>query len=266
MLLWMGISQMNGQSATRFMAFKAGEKVYYNAFYNWHFVWMNAGTVSFTVDAIDYNKTPSYKLTSIGTTFKNYDMFYKVRDTFVTIVDTTRLLPFICHRKNNEGGEKTYETYRFDYPGKKIHSWVLSKDKPEPGVNTVVPIKDGTLDLVSMVYKARNIDYSKYQKNDKIPIRLVVDGTIYDLYIRYLGKEIITTRDKRSFRCIKFSPLLMEGTIFEGGEDMTVWVTDDRNRIPIVVEAKILIGSVKAMFIDAKGLRYPMEAEIGGKK
>ena len=91
---------------------------------------------------------------------------------------------------------------------------------------------------------------------------MILDGKTYNLYIRYKGKEIIKNREGRRFRCLKFSPLLVEGTIFASGEDMTVWVTDDKNRIPIIVEAKILIGSVKAMFIKAKGLRHPMEAEI----
>ena len=48
--------------------------------------------------------------------------------------------------------------------------------------------------------------------------------------------------------------MLVEGTIFKGGEDMTIWVTDDGNRVPIMVEAKILIGSVKAIITGAEGL------------
>jgi hypothetical protein len=54
----------------------------------------------------------------------------------------------------------------------------------------------------------------------------------------------------------------VEGTIFTSGEGMTVWVTDDENRIPIIVKAKILIGSVKAVFVGAEGLRSPMDAEL----
>ena len=91
---------------------------------------------------------------------------------------------------------------------------------------------------------------------------MVVDGEIHDIYIRYLGKETIKNRDGRTFKCLKFSPLLVEGTIFESGEDMTVWVTDDANRIPIIVEAKILIGSVKAVFVDAINTRHPITAEV----
>ncbi|MFT3737485.1 MAG: DUF3108 domain-containing protein [Breznakibacter sp.] len=241
-------------------AFKAGERVKYHAYYNWHFIWMNAGEVFFNVDKTTHYSKPAYKFTAIGTTYRGYDTFFKVRDTFVSVVDTAMIKPYLFHRKTNEGSYTAYESYRFDYDKKNIAS-SISKEKT-PYVNSVLPLKDCTLDLLSMVYSARNIDFSKYRINEKIPIRMVVDGAIHDLYIRYLGKEQVVTRDKRKFNCLKFKPLLMAGTIFEAGEDMTVWVTDDMNRVPIVVEAKILIGSVKAMFVDITNPRYPLAAEV----
>lgn len=258
---WFFIPQMlMAQCSDQNSAFKAGEKVKYHAYYNWHFIWMNAGEVFFQVEKATHQSKPAYKLTSIGSTYKNYDPFYKVRDTFISVVDTVSIRPYLFHRKTNEGSYTAYETYRFDYDKKTISS-AVSKEKA-PYVNTMLPLKDCTLDLLSMVYRARNIDFAKYRVNDKIPIRMVVDGGIHDLYIRYLGKEQVVTRDKRRFNCLKFKPLLMAGTIFEEGEDMTVWVTDDPNRIPIVVEAKILIGSVKAMFVEVSNPRYPLTSEV----
>ncbi len=128
--------------------------------------------------------------------------------------------------------------------------------------DSAVVLENGTNDLLSMVYMARNIDFESYAVGAKIPIRMIVDGKCYDLYIRYLGKEVVETREDRKFRCLKFRPLLVPGTIFKSGEDMTVWVTDDLNRIPIIVEAKVLIGSVKALFVGVKGARNPITAEI----
>jgi hypothetical protein len=241
-------------------SFYSGEKVTYKAYYNWHFIWLNAGGVSFTVKKQIYKGNAVYQLMSLGSTYSNYDFFYKVRDTFITYVDTLKLTPYLFQRRSNEGGSSVSETYRFDKGAKQISS-VIKKDD-EPVVKSTIPWQECTVDVLTMVYWARNIDFSKYKTDDKIPIRMVADGAISDLYIRYLGKETIDTKDGRTFRCLKFSPLLMEGTIFEAGEDMTVWVTDDDNRIPIIVEAKILIGSVKAMFESAVGLRFPIKAEI----
>jgi len=73
---------------------------------------------------------------------------------------------------------------------------------------------------------------------------------------------LLTTHDNRQFKTIKFSVLLIEGTIFKKGEDLYVWVTDDFNRIPVLVDAKILIGSVKATLVSAENLKFPLSSEI----
>ena len=251
---------LQGQCYYKNTTFIAGEKVTYQAYYNWHFIWMNAGEVVFKVENCTHNKKAAYKLSSLGYTQKGYDKLYCVRDTFTAIVDTQYIEPYATTRKAHEGSYIASEVYRFDKANKRIYSNIKIED--EPARNTIIQWKECTVDVLTMVYKARNIDYNKYKVNDKIPIRMVVDGEIHDLYIRYLGKEIIETKDEKKYRCLKFSPLLMKGTIFESGEDMTVWVTDDKNRIPVIVEAKILIGSVKAILSGTQGLRHPIEAEI----
>ena len=244
-------------------AFKAGEVVKYHAYYNWGFIWLNAGQVSFTVENTKVDNEPAYHLKAHGATYSSYDILFKVRDTFETVVDTLHLEPFEFKRITNEGSYHASYLYQFDRKSRQI-SARIQKEK-EAQRDTILQWKDCSFDLLTMVYKARNIDYSKYRENDKIPINMVVDGEIHDIYIRYLGKETIKNRDGRYFNCLKFSPLLVEGTIFKSGEDMTVWVTDDANRIPIIVEAKILFGSVKAVFVDAINTRYPISAEIKKK-
>jgi hypothetical protein len=91
---------------------------------------------------------------------------------------------------------------------------------------------------------------------------MFLDNQVYSLYIRYLGKETIKTRYGK-FRTIKFKPLLIKGTIFEGGEKMTVWVSDDRNHIPVRVESPISVGSIKAEMINYSNRRNPLSSLIG---
>ncbi len=241
-------------------SFKAGEVVKYHAYYNWHFVWMNAGEVTFSVANTQWQKKPAYHITAHGSTYKNYDFFYKVRDTFDVVVDTATLEPFRFKQVNYEGSYYCNNYYTFNHQNRTIKGRIQKEDEPER--NMTLQWRECSFDLLTMVYRARNIPYHQYEVGTKIPIKMLVDGAIYDLYIRYLGIETIKTRDGKRFRCLKFKPLLVEGTIFKSGEDMTVWVTDDKSRVPIMVEAKVLIGSVKAVFVSAQGLRHPMEAEI----
>jgi hypothetical protein len=90
---------------------------------------------------------------------------------------------------------------------------------------------------------------------------MFLDDEVFNMYVRYLGKEEIKTKYGR-FRAIKFKPLLIEGTIFSGGEKMTVWVTDDENKIPVRIESPIVVGSVKVDMMSYKNNRYPMTALV----
>ena len=89
-----------------------------------------------------------------------------------------------------------------------------------------------------------------------------IDDEVFDLFLRYKGKERLKTRDGTVFNTIRFSALLVEGTIFKGGEDLEVWVTDDNNRVPVLVEAKILVGSVKGVLTGMEGLKHPVTSIV----
>ena len=107
--------------------------------------------------------------------------------------------------------------------------------------------------------RAVTIDASKYEKNEKIPFQMFLEGQVYNLHIRYLGKEEIKTTFGK-FKAIKFKALLVEGTIFSGGENMIVWVSDDGNKVPVRVQSPISIGSIKADMVDFRNLRFPLSS------
>jgi hypothetical protein len=175
-------------------------------------------------------------------------------------MDKETLLPLWFHRQNYEGGFEVNYKYFFDWSTKQAYTFTENSDRPFK--QDTVAIRDCTYDVLSLIYFCRNLNFDGLSVNDTIPVVTFIDSEVYNLYIRYLGKEKIKDRNKQEYNCIKFSALLVEGTIFKGGEDLFVWVTDDDNRIPILVEAKILIGSAKAYFESAKGLRNPMKAKI----
>ena len=88
---------------------------------------------------------------------------------------------------------------------------------------------------------------------------MFLDDEIYHLYLKYEGKEIIKTKYGK-FRAIKFKPLLIKGTIFEGGEKMNVWVSDDPNHLLLRAESPISVGTVKVDMMGYRNLRYPLSS------
>lgn len=94
---------------------------------------------------------------------------------------------------------------------------------------------------------------------------MFLENQVYDLYIRYLGTEDIKTKYGK-FNTIKFKVLLIPGTIFKGGEEMVVWVSNDKNHVPVRIESQILIGSIKVDMTGYKNLRYPLSVVEKKKK
>ena len=241
-------------------SFSADEEIVYKIQYNWGFIWLETGEVVFTVKQEDNKGVPCYRLSGIGATYSSYDWIYKVRDRFESWVDTSSLKPFHYVRDVSEGGRLFYNECFFNFRRQKAYC-VTREQKKTPRLDTV-SLASCSFDPITMIYYSRNIDFSKCKVRDTIPISLFLDNKVYPLYIRYLGKEVLKLEDKSSYNCIKFSPLLVEGTIFKGGEGMIVWVTDDKNKIPLYVEAPIMVGTVKAKIVSWKNLRNKLDAKV----
>lgn len=240
--------------------FKSGEKISYSAVYNWGFIWINAGIVEFKVKERQHISNDVYHFVSYGSSNPSYDWLFKVRDYFQSYAQKDDLTPLLFDRNTYEGGYSVHNQFTFDYQNDLIYS--ETKNSNTPFSQDTLELQQNIYDVLSGIYYIRNLDFEKYEIRDTIPIRMIIDNEIFDLYIRYLGKEILKTHDKRKFNTIKFSALLIEGTIFNKGEDLFVWVSDDLNRIPILVEAKILIGSVKATLTSTENLKFPLSSEI----
>lgn len=233
--------------------FKAGEVLEYDVYYSWGLIWVDAGYVKFSVKEEIVNNKTLFHFIGEGNSKKNWDWFYKVRDKYESYNDTTTLRPFKYIRNSNDGGDWVYNDITFNFKNLTAVGYLKTKKKPDLKIDTL-KIKDNTFDPVSMIYYARSIDFANFKPKDEIPISIILDNEVHSRKITYLGKETIKT-DLGTFKCIKFKPTLIAGTIFKEGDAMTVWVTDDENRIPVKVETPILIGTVKVYLKKASGLR-----------
>lgn len=224
-------------------SFQDGEMLRYKVYYNMGRLWAGAGEVTFTVAKAQLGARPVYHIVGDGKTYKSYDWFFKVRDRYESYVDAETMLPLKFVRNVNEGGMRFHNNVTFDH---NIGRAVSTK-----GVYTVPKCIQ---DVLSAIYYARNIDFNAYKPGAKIPFKMFLDDKVYELYIRYLGKEKVVTR-YGTFNAIKFSPLLIEGTMFKGGEGMAVWVSDDANKVPVRIDSPISVGSIKVDLIGYDKLR-----------
>jgi len=227
-------------------AFQPGEKITYAVAYSVAGLYVNAGTASFTTTKADYGSGEIYHLVGEGATNTKYDWIFKVRDRYESYFDASAMQPVKFIRNVNEGKYKKYEEVTFDA---QTNTAVTPKG--------AYKVPDNIQDVISSVYYARNINFSKYKAGDKIPFNMFFGSDVYSMYIRYMGKEKIKTR-YGTFNTIKLQPLLLKGKTFKGGEDMAVWVTDDNNHVPVRIESKLSVGSIKVDLKDYQNLKYPL--------
>lgn len=240
----------NGFCDIKNTAFSAGELITFKVFYTFAGAYLGAGEATFTTNIERLNNKPVYHIIGEGKTYNFYDKFFKVRDKYETYVDTATLQPYRFIRNIYEGGYKKFENVNFN----KATNTAITNDG-------VYNVPDCVQDVLSAIFYARNIDFDNYKVDDKITFSMFLDNELYEMYIRYLGKETVKTKYGK-FKAIKFKPLLVKGTIFEGGEKMTVWVSDDKNRVPVRIESPISVGSVKVDMIYNRNLRYPLSSLI----
>lgn len=243
------------------LSYQAGEEVHYQVFYKWGLMNAHAGNVSFKCEETTYQDESAYHITAVGKTLSTYEWFYKVKDVYETWIDQATGLPLKFKRDVNEGGYRIAQEYTFDNPENQatiVKSVVNGNTKIS---NKKYDISQCAQDVLSAIYRCRNIDFKNKKNGDKIKLNFFIDGDMYNSQLTILARENVKTK-MGTYKCVKFKATLVKGTIFEGDEELTVWATDDANKVPILIEAPIVVGRVRAVISGWSGLRNPISSKL----
>jgi hypothetical protein len=234
-------------------AFKAGEKLTHKAYYNWNFVWIGAGE---TISRVS-EKGKQYQFDVTGRTYSSYEWFYRIRDYYEARVDKSSLLPSVSLRNIKEGGFSLYDKVYLDQNNRKAKS-IRGKTK-EKTREKIYDIDACVHDIVSMIYFFRNVNYRQYKKGKEFPMKIFMDREVWNLKLKYEGKKVIHVRDKGKYKAIQLTCRVSAGELFDENSSVTIWVSDDGNRVPLQAKLELAIGSIKIVLKDYKGLKYPLK-------
>ena len=175
-----------------------------------------------------------------------YSLYYAITIQFESLVlDSSFSLQMFVFQ--DEGGFVFDQEYNFNH---EEHTVTTQK-----GDTVAIPM--GIQDLVSAYYFARSIDIDSYKVGDILTFQAFVDGVVEPVRIKYIGKETIEIKSGK-YRCFKFQPMVQKGRVFNEQEDLTVYISDDKNKVPVLIEAKVIVGSVKLELMTAKRLSHPL--------
>ena len=168
------------------------------------------------------------------------------------LFDKDTIKPYLFKRKINEGGYKKNRNTTFNYQTKKatVQDFIKKRDTSITFSNVQ--------DMLSSFYYLRNQEVDTLKKGDEISIDMFLDSQIYPFKLRFLGKEILKTKVGR-IKTLKFRPLVQSGRIFKAQESVTLWITADKNKIPVKMKANLAVGSLRAELESYKGLPNSFE-------
>ncbi len=233
-------------------AFKTGEKLDFRI----HYGFLDAGEAHLEVksEIRPISSRKCFHIVGTGFTTGAFDWFFKVRDRYETYLDVDAIMPWVFIRRIEEGGYIKNQDVTFNHFKKTATSNKLT-----------IPVPDYVQDLVSAFYYARTLDFKNAYPGKVFSINAYLDDEVFSMNIKFIGRERIKTQ-LGTFNCIKFRPMLLEGRVFKEEEDMTVWITDDENKIVIRAAAEILVGSLQMDLSGYSGLANPLSSLVQTKR
>ena len=236
--------------------FQSGEELVYKVYYNLNFVWIPAGEVTFKVE----DEGSRYHFSAAGVTYDSYEWFYKVRDYFNTYADKQTLLPQTSIRHVKENRYSIYDKVDFDQKNRTA-KYVRGQVEERATLKGDLVLSDCMHDVLSIIYYCRSLDYSSVQKGQEFPVKVMLDEETHSLKYRFMAREEKAVRGLGKFNTLRFSPQLVSGNVFSENAQMKLWASDDANKIPLMIESPVAIGTVKIVLKSWKGLKYDLTAK-----
>lgn len=259
LLLWLPATAA-AQCQQENTAFKPGEDIRYDLYFNWKFIWKKVGTARFFTQLVHKPEGSYYRIRLVTGTAGFVDRFFRMRDT-ISSLTTLQMQPIVYRKAAAEGKNYYIDRADFSYSGNRIHVKLhqrknLTKD--------YYGEYDGTqcvFDMLSIMARSRSWDASAMKPGDKIRFLMADGENVEPELILYRGKEVIKSKDGHSYRCLVFS-FYEDNDRDRDRELIRFFITDDRNHLPIRLDMNLNFGSAKAFMHSVHNNRYPLDARV----
>jgi Protein of unknown function (DUF3108) len=245
-------SQPTTNSQAHNEVFGLGEELTYKA----TFLGITAGTAVTRVDKL-YHQVLSntcYKIDVFGETSSWLSIGYKVKDLWGTYMDTTSLATRASYRKIRENNYRKTEWVTFDQEANKASVQVVDKKTEKYGEPKIFDIPPNATDLVGGFMHLRFFEFDKLKKGDTLSLGGFFEDSSYILKILYRGKDVVKTKFGK-VPCHVLIPIVPDNEIFDGSNSITVWISEDKNKIPVKMSAKMFVGSTGIELVSFRGLK-----------
>lgn len=259
-LMLLCITSAIGQCPVVNTAFHAGEKLSYDLYFNWKFIWIKVGTASMDITNTQYQNKNAYRCHLITRGSKRADRFFVMRDTLVSVVDHS-IVPLYFRKGALEGKQYKVDEVWYNYKNQGTHLVQHYKKNNNPLKIRSHNSPECIYDMLSMLLKARSFKADGFKENQKITFLMADGDDVKEETLIYRGKKKFKMEDSdTTYRCLVFS--FVEYKKKKEKEVITFYVTDDDNHLPVRLDMYLNFGSAKAFLKGHHGVRNPMNSII----
>lgn len=235
-------------------AFRSGEILTYNLYFNWKFVWIKAGNATYSTVQTRYQGQNAYRASLTATTNARADKFFTIRDN-LTAYSTTNMLPLYYTKSTHEGDRRNLDEVRYSFSDGRCN--MRLRRRKSDGSNHYKNISlNNSFDMINAFMRARQWGVTNWRVGSKVAFNIVDGKGSAPAYIQYQGKTTVDGDNGHKYRALKLSYFERENKGYK--RIATFYVTDDRNHIPVLIDLNLKFGSAKAKVVSIRGNRYPL--------
>jgi hypothetical protein len=231
--------------------FKSGERLQYRI----HYGIITGGQAVISTGKTTVNNESVMHAKVDGRTSGLIDKIYRVADVYESFFRDSDNLPVKAIRNISEGKYRYYDEVSYGYDSAIDSCYIVSQRKGKH----IVPKR--TLDMVSVFFFLRRINMNTLRMNEVVTFNTWFGDELFPFYVVYKGRETVSIKSGE-YRCHKFVPVVEPGRVFKDEDDMTVWFSADRNKIPVSIKFDIWVGSFRCDLEEFSNLKYPLDSKI----
>lgn len=228
---------------------KSGEKLVFAGSYNMSGLMTQLAQVTMSTETVATTKNNYLHLSCELSTYSKWDSFFKIRDLYESYVNPATLKPNLYKRSIDEGGYTKKEKYVFK--GNTVNSTTKRKNKPE--TQKTFTIGSSTQDVISLLYKVRTMDLSKFKEGQTESLMIVFDEKQIPVTLKYMGKETINAGNLGKKECYKMS-IGAKTDALRGKDKNLIWLTADAKKVPALLKFSIPVGTGQLTLTSATGI------------
>ncbi|MCM1078132.1 MAG: DUF3108 domain-containing protein [Bacteroidales bacterium] len=239
-------------------AFRGGETLEYKMYFNWQFVWLNAGTATMTIREQDYQGRKAFRCALTTRSSQKIDRYFRMRDTLLCYT-TPECLPLYYRKGASEGKRYYVDELLYSYDnGIQVTMRELTSNGERLQHQHRFP--KPVYDMLSIFLKARSYNTDGWKKGYTIVFPMAAGSGVKNAKLKYQGKKVIKAEDGNRYNCLQLTYMEPDGK--KEKEIVRFFVTDDKNHIPIRLDMFLNFGIAKAFLKSMKGVKNPVTARL----